>query len=92
MTMIDRAIYPLPENWKEIFVKTFQLAEQRGNCATMRGLIKNADEEIMASGEAEIIAQWLAFKNRAKVSFAHEESHSKKSALKQDVSIVEAAA
>lgn len=84
MTKIDRTIYPLPENWKEIFVKTFELAEERGSCVTMRGLIRNADEEIMDCGDADLIAQWLVFKERAQVAFAHEEVHGRMSLLKRD--------
>jgi hypothetical protein len=84
MTMIDRTIYPLPENWQEIFVKTFQLAEERGSCVTMRGLIKNADEEIMDCGDADLITQWLAFKEQAQAAFAHEEVYGRMSLLKRD--------
>lgn len=84
MAIVDRTLYPLPENWKEIFVRTFQLAEERGSCSTMRGLIEDADEEIMSCSDNELIASWLDFKNRAQSAFAYEDTNGKLSFLNRD--------
>ena len=82
--LIDRTIYPRPENWKEIFVRTFLGAEARGCCVMMGGLIENADEEVMSCGDEDLITQYVAFKERAKAAFAYETVHGEGSLLKRD--------
>lgn len=82
--MRDRTICPLTTDWQETFVDTMRLAEERGCCVTMRGLIKDAEADVTTYGDAILVTDYEAFKKRAEEAFAYEEAHGKYSLLKLD--------
>lgn len=73
--MLDRTKLSLPSNWKGTLCKTIRLTEECGSTTAMRGLIENAESDVIGFGDAEILKEFEACKERAKVAFAYEETH-----------------